>query len=144
MKKDKAKTQIILFDEGDVACYTVLGFSTGYTNMTYGQKPERIFSGVLTNGVTVEGNVGIDKVELNNAQMKQIAKYNAERDVDLLIRKKQLIEEEIEMLEEKKKVMEKKFNQLIKFSNEFLKDNSETLENYIEENYNNDDDDYYD
>lgn len=144
MKKDKAKTQVILFDGGDVACYTVLGFSIRNTNMTYCQEPNRIFSGVLTNGDTVDGDVGIDKVELNNAQMKQIAKYNAERDVDFLIRKKQLIEEEIKMLKEKKKVMEKKFNQLIKFSNEFLKDNSETLENYIEENYNNDDDDYYD
>lgn len=134
MKKDKAKTQVILFDGWDVACYTVLSFNIR----------DSIFSGVLTNGDIVDGNVGIDKVELNNAQMKQIAKYNAERDVDFLIRKKQLIEEEIKMLKEKKKVMEKKFNQLIKFSNEFLKDNSETLENYIEENYNNDDDDYYD
>lgn len=144
MKKDKAKTQVILFDGENVECHTVLGFNIGCSNMTYGQEPEMIFSGVFTNGDTVDGNVGMDKVELNNAQMKQIAKYNAERDVDFLIRKKQLIEEEIEMLKEKKKVMEKKFNQLIKFSNEFLKDNSETLENYIEENYNNDDDDYYD
>lgn len=144
MKKDKANTQIILFDGGNVSCYTVLDFSMGCSNMAYCQEPKRTFSGVLTNGDTVDGNIVMDKVELNNTQMKQIAKYNAERDVDFLIRKKQLIEEEIKMMEEKKKVMEKKFNQLIKFSNEFLKDNSETLENYIEENYNNDDDDYYD
>ena len=144
MKKKETKTQMILFDGETCQCFNVLEFNANFPTLTEGDLPYRTFTGVLNNGCMVSGDIALDKVELDSNRMKQIAKYNAEKDIDFLIRKKQLIEEEIKMLEDKKKVMEKKFNQLIKFSNEFLKDNSETLENYIEENYNNDDDDYYD
>ena len=141
MKKKETKIQMILFDGEDCCCRTIQNCVRNFQN--FGDT--RItYTGIMSSPEIVRCETCGDKVELDEKRMKQIAKYNAEQDVNFLIRKKQLIEEEIKMLEEKKKVMEKKFNQLIKFSNEFLKDNSETLENYIEENYNNDDDDYYD
>ena len=88
------------------------------------------------------GEIG-DKVELDNATMKRIAKFNAEKDIDLLIRKKQVLEDEIKLLQEKKSTEEQKFKQLSKFANEFLKSNENNIEDYIQENYIDDDDYLY-
>ena len=74
---------------------------------------------------------------------KRIAKFNAEKDIDLLIRKKQVLEDEIKLLQEKKSTEEQKFKQLSKFANEFLKSNENNIEDYIQENYIDDDDYLY-
>lgn len=141
MKKKKLETQIIVFDGEDCCCRTIQNCvrdfqNFGDTRITY--------TGVMSSPEIVRCETCGDKVELDEKRMKQIAKYNAEQDVDFLIRKKQLIEEEIKMLEDKKKIIEQKFKQLIDFSNKFLKDKAETMEDYIEENYTDPDYDYWD
>lgn len=136
MKKKETKIQMILFDGESCKCFNVLDFSAKSAM----DLPFRDFTGTYI----MDGKIGLDKVELDEKRMKQIAKYNAEQDVDFLIRKKQLMEEEIKILEDKKKIIEQKFKQLIDFSNKFLKDKAETMEDYIEENYTDPDYDYYD
>ena len=92
----------------------------------------------------VDADIG-EKIELDNSTMKKIAKYNAEKDVELLIRKKQVLEDEIKLLQDKKSTEEQKFKQLSKFANEFLKSDEQNIDDYIQENYvDNNYDDYYD
>lgn len=143
MKMKEKKFQVILFNGDDLQCYTLNNATLGYEPSRFSE-PERYGIYAITNSnAQFNGSIG-DKVELDTKQMKQIAKYNAERDVDFLIRKKQLLEEEIKMIEDKKKVVENKFKQLSKFANEFLNSNEKTVEDYIEEHYSSDPYDYDD
>lgn len=144
MKEKKTKTQMILFDGETCQCFNVLDFNAKFPTMMEGDLPYRTFTGVLNNGCMVSGDIALDKAELDSNRMKQIARYNAEKDIDFLIRKKQLLEEEIKMLEDKKYLIKNKFEQLLDFSDEFLKDEAKTLKDFIEENYTDTDYDYWD
>lgn len=143
----KPKYQIIVFSADDLSCYTlnkctITGTPSIDTDCRYNDYPKH-FYGVVEASIT--GELGKDKVKLSPKQMKQIKKYNAERDVELLIREKQVLEDEIKLLQEKKSTEEQKFKQLSKFANEFLKSNEQNIDDYIQENYvDNNYDDYYD
>ena len=144
----KPKYQIIVFSADDLSCYTLNECTITETmssidiDCRYNDYP-RHFYGVVEASIT--GELGKDKVKLSPKQMEQIKKYNAGRDVELLIRKKQVLEDEIKLLQEKKSTEEQKFKQLSKFANEFLKSDEQSIDDYIKENYvDNNYDDYYD
>lgn len=140
--------QIIFFNNNDMKCYTLnnLTITNNFPEITSMYDYKRYNSGQIIEAFvnsSCKGEIG-DKIELDNATMKKIAKYNAEKDVELLIRKKKVIEDEIKQLQEQKKIEEQKFKQLNKFANEFLNAEEHTIEDYIDQNYGNNDYDYYD
>lgn len=144
MKKNK-QPQIIFFNDEDMKCYTLnnLKITNNLPDMVGSDnfyEPKQLIEAYVR--TYCNGEIG-DKVELDNATMKKIAKFNAEKDIDLLIRKKQVLEDEIKLLQEKKSTEEQKFKQLSKFANEFLKSNENNIEDYIQENYIDDDDYLY-
>lgn len=144
MKKNK-QPQIIFFNDEDMKCYTLnnLKITNNLPDMVGSDnfyEPKQLIEAYIR--TYCNGEIG-DKVELDNATMKKIAKFNAEKDIDLLIRKKQVLEDEIKLLQEKKSTEEQKFKQLSKFANEFLKSNENNIEDYIQENYIDDDDYLY-
>lgn len=144
MKKNK-QPQIIFFNDEDMKCYTLnnLEITNNLPDMVGSDnfyEPKQLIEAYVR--TYCNGEIG-DKVELDNATMKKIAKFNAEKDIDLLIRKKQVLEDEIKLLQEKKSTEEQKFKQLSKFANEFLKSNENNIEDYIQENYIDDDDYLY-
>ena len=144
MKKNK-QPQIIFFNDEDMKCYTLnnLKITNNLPDMVGSDnfyEPKQLIEAYVK--TYCNGEIG-DKVELDNATMKRIAKFNAEKDIDLLIRKKQVLEDEIKLLQEKKSTEEQKFKQLSKFANEFLKSNENNIEDYIQENYIDDDDYLY-
>ena len=144
MKKNK-QPQIIFFNDEDMKCYTLnnLKITNNLPDMVGSDnfyEPKQLIEAYIR--TYCNGEIG-DKVELDNATMKRIAKFNAEKDIDLLIRKKQVLEDEIKLLQEKKSTEEQKFKQLSKFANEFLKSNENNIEDYIQENYIDDDDYLY-
>lgn len=144
MKKNK-QPQIIFFNDEDMKCYTLnnLKITNNLPDMVGSDnfyEPKQLIEAYVR--TYCNGEIG-DKVELDNATMKRIAKFNAEKDIDLLIRKKQVLEDEIKLLQEKKSTEEQKFKQLSKFANEFLKSNENNIEDYIQENYIDDDDYLY-
>lgn len=143
MKKNK-QPQIIFFNDEDMKCYTLnnLKITNNLPDMVASDnfyEPKQLIEAYVR--TCCNGEIE-DKVELDNATMKKIAKFNAEKDIDLLIRKKQIIEEEIKLLQEKKSDEEQKFLQLSKFANKFLKSSCKNLEDYIKGTYLSDDDDY--
>ena len=144
MKKNK-QSQIIFYNGEDMKCYTLnnLQITNNFPDMVSSDnfyEPKQLIEAYVK--TYWNGEIG-DKVELDNATMKRIAKFNAEKDIDLLIRKKQVLEDEIKLLQEKKSTEEQKFKQLSKFANEFLKSNENNIEDYIQENYIDDDDYLY-
>ena len=144
MKKNK-QSQIIFYNGEDMKCYTLnnLKITNNLPDMVSSDnfyEPKQLIEAYVE--TYCNGEIG-DKVELDNATMKRIAKFNAEKDIDLLIRKKQVLEDEIKLLQEKKSTEEQKFKQLSKFANEFLKSNENNIEDYIQENYIDDDDYLY-
>ena len=145
MKKEKPKYQVILFNADEICCYTL-------ENCQVTENRPQINVACLTDNypkyiegiaeISISGEFGRNKIELSPKQMRQIAKYNTERDIDFLIRKKKLLEEEIKLIENKKKIVENKFKELGKFANEFLNSSEKTVDDYIEEHYYDDSYDY--
>lgn len=138
MKKKNKQPQIIFFNNNDMKCYTLnnLKITNDLPEITSIYDYERYNSGQIIEAfvnTSCSGEIG-DKIELDNVTMKKIAKYNAEKDVELLIRKKKVIEDEIKQLQEQKKIEEQKFKQLSKFANKFLNAEEHTIEDYIHQN----------
>ena len=141
-KKEKAKSQVIIYDAEEMKCFTCTSFSENFDSCIFGDLPygaTRIYT-----GSTFEATRGQDIIELDSTTMKKIAKYNAEKDVDILIRKKKLLEDEIKLLKEDKEIQVKKIKSLVDFCKVFVKANETSVDEYIENNYIQDDDDYDD
>lgn len=142
MLREKNKpSQIIFFNGENMKCYTLnaVTITNDLYDIPYLDKPKQLIEAIVTQ--SCNGEIG-DKILLDNSTMKKIAKFNAEKDVEILIRKKKVIEDEIKLLQEKKDFTEQKFKQLAKFANKFLNSSENNIEDYITETYTNDDYDY--
>lgn len=140
------QSQIIFFNSEDMKCYILnnLKITNNLPDMVSSDnfyEPKQLIEAFISQ--SVNGEIG-DKIELDNETMKKIAKFNAEKDVEILIRKKKVIEDEIKLLQEKKNIEEQKFKQLAKFANKFLNSSENNIEDYIAETYTEDDYDYLD
>ena len=140
------QSQIIFFNGEDMKCYTLNSLTMKYNLPSESylcdyEQPKQLIEAYISE--SVNGEIG-DKIELDNKTMKKIAKFNAEKDVEILIRKKKVIEDEIKLLQEKKRIEEQKFKQLSDFANKFLNANENDIEDYIAETYTEDDYDYLD
>lgn len=138
----KEKSQIIIYDGEEMHCFTCMSlrknFDSRFEECFNGQ---RIYTGTISSFEAVSGK---DIIELDPTMMKRIAKYNAEREVDILIRKKKVLEDEIEQLEEDKNKQIKKIESLVTFCKDFVEADETNIDEYIDNNYIQDDYDDYD
>ena len=102
MSKKFKQPQIIFFNNNDMKCYTLVNLiieDNGFTkDNIYNQK-----SSIQAFIRIQEGEIG-DKIELDDLTMRKIARYNIEKDIEILIRKKKIIEQELKQLQYKLKL----------------------------------------
>lgn len=143
--KGQQKSQFIFYDGEIMKCFNCC-------NVNYSQEPRTMncITPFMDNPIHIsfggsysfEVDLGKEIIELDPTTMKRIAKYNAEKEVDILIRKKQVLEDEIKQLEENKQSQIKKLDSLKQFCKEFIISDEDDIDEYIDANYSSDYDEY--
>lgn len=142
MEKKKQSNKGLLaffYDDNVMKIIRLENFETHYPNCAY-----TVDETLKPQYSTIYWGCGDDKVELDPTTMKRIAKYNADRDVSILIKKKEVLEEEIKQLEEKQQNYIKKFDSAREFVNDFISSSNTNVDDYIKEYFIDDDCDDWD
>lgn len=122
------KGQIIYYDDKNMMCYTVNVYDCIYD-----------FSSQYIKSLVqyeIDFELG-SKVKLDPTMMKRIAKYNVEKDIEILQKKKQKLEESIKRLEKDKEKQIKRLESVEDFILEFFDTEYNSVDDFIESKNNN-------
>lgn len=131
------KGQMIFYDDENMMCYSVNAYNvqdnTPMMDITCSHDFQRQYvKGMPDYEIDLE--IG-SKVDLDPTMMRRIAKYNSEKDIEILQKKKEKLQEEIEQLEENKEKQEKRLQSVKDFISEFFDTTHTTVDNFIESKY---------
>lgn len=135
------KGQIIYYDDENMMCYTVNAYKVQDNTPMVDITSSHDFQRQYVKGIPdyeVDFEVG-SKVELDPTMMRRIAKYNSEKDIEILQKKKEKLQEEIKQLEENKEKQTKRLQSVKDFLAEFFGTTYNSIDDFIESKK-----DYYD